>query len=99
MLLTQKMFTHTQNSVENYVPEMLHTILLICPRSEVFSEICNFQCLEDGPAELHIGSPGKFKFRKTRMKITQVTIGRINSAIVSALVVSKPDSEGVEKGA
>ena len=40
-----------------------HIILLICPRAEVMSEICNLLSLEHAPAELHIWLSGERIFR------------------------------------
>ena len=76
----RKMITYTESFGGKLISSLiaclfadLHIYLLICPRSELISEICTCQCLEHGPTELHIWLSGQLIIRKARNKITQVT--------------------------
>ena len=60
---------------------------MISLRPKLISEICHFLCLEHGPTESHIWLSGESICHKIRNKITEVTAGRINEAIVSAQIV------------
>ena len=49
LLSTQKKILHTEKLVGEVISRQITDFLLICPRSELISEICSFLCLEHGP--------------------------------------------------
>ena len=68
-LSTQKKITYTEKYVGELISRNISYFLLICPRSEFISEICNFRCLKHGPTELHVWLSGELICSTTRNKI------------------------------
>ena len=59
VLSTQTIIICTPKWVGELIPGILHIILVICPSSELITEVCKFQCLEHGPTELRIWLSGE----------------------------------------
>ena len=60
---TEKLYKYPKHWWGNCI---FHLFLLICPGSELISEICNFQCLEHGPTESHVWLLGNSISAKAR---------------------------------
>ena len=69
MLSMQKKITYTEKLWGNYFTEILQILLLICPRSELISEICNFYVLSMAQQNYISDSRGNQLSAKTRKKL------------------------------